>query len=385
MTDGHPDHGGAEDRRPKVTRPQLAVVSVLSVLALVAGVVIPANLVNLSLSAEDTGEVIMPPGMIMANDTPGGAMKEMGAVDPREIGYRASARDRGDQPLEPRLDEGVKVFDLDVSVIEWRILDDQPMAAYAFNRQVPGPRISVRQGDRVRLNVTNNLHEPTTVHWHGFILPNEMDGPAEITQEPIQPGDSYAYEFTVEQQGTYFYHSHAEPDRQQALGMYGAFTVEPADPAVDTSYDYDHDVVVMLQEWLEREGLTYPAMLMEGALPNFFTINGKSYPETETLRMRVGEKARVRFIGSNNNFIHPMHIHGGPFTVVQIDGNIVPEAARQELDTVNVGPGQRYDVIWEARRPGKWLLHCHIPHHTTNDNIEVEGGGGLTMVIDVAA
>ena len=141
----------------------------------------------------------------------------------------------------------------------------------------------------------------------------------------------------------------------------------------------------MPQEWLEREGFTYPAMLMEGAMPNFFTINGKAYPDTETLHMRVGERVRVRFIGSNNNFIHPMHIHGGPFTVVQIDGNIVPEAARQDLDTVNIGPGQRYDVIWEARRPGRWLLHCHIPHHTTNDNIEIDGAGGLTMILDVAA
>ena len=386
MSDTHEQHAQHDGDNPRstVTRPQLAVVSLLSVLALVVGVVIPANLVNLSLSAEDTGEPIMPPGMIMANDTPGAAMQEMGAVDPDDISYEAPTDARGDQLIEPTMDGDTKVFDLEVSVIEWRILADQPMAAYAFNRQVPGPRISARQGDHVRLNVTNNLPEPTTVHWHGFILPNEMDGPAEITQDPIQPGDTYVYEFTVEQQGTYFYHSHAEPDRQQALGMYGAFIVEPADPAIDAGYDYEHNIVVMLQEWLEREGYTYPAMLMEGGLPNFFTINGKSYPDTETVHMRVGERVRVRFIGSNNNFIHPMHIHGGPFTVVQIDGNIVPEAARQDLDTVNVGPGQRYDVIWEARRPGQWLLHCHIPHHTTNDNIEVEGGGGLTMIIDVS-
>lgn len=382
MKDAHAHHGG-HDMSPRATRPQLAVVSLLSVLALAAGVVVPANLVNLSLSAEDTGESVMPPGMVMTNDSPGDAMKHMGAVDPGTISFRAAADARGDRPLAPRLDGTTKVFDLDVSVIEWRILAGEPVAAYAFNRQVPGPRIAVRQGDRVRLNITNNLPEPTSVHWHGFMLPNEMDGAADVTQDPIAPGETFAYEFTVEQAGTYFYHSHAQPDRQQALGMYGAFVVEPADPKVDAAYDYDHDVVVMLQEWLEREGLTYPAMTMEGALPNFFTINGKAYPETETIRMRVGERLRVRFIGSNNNFVHPMHIHGGPFTVVEIDGNPVPAAARQDLDTVNVGPGQRYDVIWEARRPGKWLLHCHIPHHTTNDNVEVEGGGGLTSIIDV--
>jgi manganese oxidase len=378
-SDGQSDrHSGST-----VTRPQLAVVALLSVLVLAAGVVIPANLVNLSLSAEDTGEVIMPPGMVMANDTPGDAMKEMGAVDPGDISWRAPAEAQGMQPLEPRMDGDVKVFDLDASVIEWRILDDQPMAAYAFNRQVPGPLIEVRQGDRVRIEVTNHLPETTTVHWHGLILPNEMDGPAEVTQEPIQPGDSYTYEFTVTQQGTYFYHSHDNPDRQQALGLYGALVVEPADPATDAAYDYDHDVVVLLQEWLEREGYTYPAMLMEGALPNFFTINGKSYPDTQTLHMRVGERARIRFVGSANNFIHPMHIHGGPFTIVQTDGNPVPPAAQLQKDTVNVGPGERYDVIWEAQEPGQWLLHCHIAHHTTNDNVEEQGGGGLTMIIDV--
>jgi manganese oxidase len=98
--------------------------------------------------------------------------------------------------------------------------------------------------------------------------------------------------------------------------------------------------------------------------------------------MRVGEKVRVRFIGSHNKFVHPMHIHGGPFRIVETDGEPVAESAQIE-DTVNVGPGERYDVICEARRPGRWLLHCHIPHHTTNDNVEEEGGGGLTAIIDV--
>jgi FtsP/CotA-like multicopper oxidase with cupredoxin domain len=210
-----------------------------------------------------------------------------------------------------------------------------------------------------------------------------MDGPADVTQKPIEPGETFTYEFTAEQQGTYFYHSHKEPDRQQALGMYGALIVDPKDPSIDESYDYDHEYTIQLQEWLKKEGYTYPAMLMEGAMPNFFTINGKSYPETETIDMKVGERVRLRFVGSNNNFVHPMHVHGGPFEVVQTDGNPVSEAAQIEKDTINVAPGERYDVIWEAREPGKWLVHCHIPHHTTNDNVEQEGGGGLTMVINV--
>jgi FtsP/CotA-like multicopper oxidase with cupredoxin domain len=99
--------------------------------------------------------------------------------------------------------------------------------------------------------------------------------------------------------------------------------------------------------------------------------------------MKVGQTIKLRFIGTNNNFTHPMHVHGGPFQVVAVDGNLLAESARYLADTVNVGPGQRYDVIWTARRPGKWLVHCHIPHHTTNNNIEVQGAGGLTMVIEV--
>lgn len=97
----------------------------------------------------------------------------------------------------------------------------------------------------------------------------------------------------------------------------------------------------------------------------------------------VGETIKLRFTGTNDNFIHPMHVHGGPFTVVARDGYALAEAARFEADTVNVGPGQRYDVIRKARRLGKWMVHCHIAHHTTNNNVEHKGGGGLTMILDV--
>jgi manganese oxidase len=377
-------HAGAHhEMKPAVTRPQLAVVGLLTVLALVASVVIPAMFVNLTYSAEEVGGAVMPPGMVMSRDTPAAAMREMAAIDPGEVSYEAPAGARGDQTLEPKIENGVKVFDLGVSVVEWNILPDQSVEAYVFNRQVPGPRIRVTEGDRVRINVTNDLPEATSVHWHGMILPNAMDGAADVTQKPIEPGESFAYEFTAGQAGTYFYHSHKEPDRQQGLGMYGALIVDPKDPARDAAYDYDREMVVQLQEWLERDGYTYPAMTMEGALPNYFTINGKSYPETETINVEVGERLRIRFIGSNNNFVHPMHVHGGPFEIVETDGNVVPEEARLLKDTVNVGPGERYDVIWQARKPGKWLLHCHIPHHTTNDNTEQEGGGGLMAVINV--
>ncbi|TGP21807.1 MULTISPECIES: DUF4396 domain-containing protein [unclassified Mesorhizobium] len=373
--------GAGHHMRSDATTPQIAALGMASLVALAIGMIAPANWLNLTLSARDVGGVIMPQGMIMDRDTPADAMRDMAAADPRLVTASYDLAAKGDQELPFRMENGVKVFELRPSVVRWQILPDVAVDTYAYNGQIPGPRIHIRQGDRVRIDVTNGLPEETTVHWHGLILPNQMDGPAEITQAPIEPGRTYSYEFTVTQHGTYFYHPHAKPDRTQALGLYGALIVDPANPADEVAAD--HDYVIELQEWLVREGLTYPSMPMDGGMPNFFTINGKAYPSTDTIRMKVGETLKVRFIGTNNGFIHPMHIHGGPFEVVARDGETVPASARFLADTVNVGPGQRYDVVWKAQRPGKWLIHCHIPHHTTNNNVEEKGGGGLMVVIDV--
>ncbi|HEY3043654.1 MAG TPA: DUF4396 domain-containing protein, partial [Vicinamibacterales bacterium] len=371
----------AHEMQADVTRPQLITIALFTFLMLAAGMTLPAAFVNLRLSAHDVRGAIMPPGMIMTQETPAAAMLDMAAVDPRDVSatYRLDAR--GAQPLAPRLENGVKVFDLETSVIRWQILPTVFVTAYAFNGQVPGPTLRFRQGDRVRINVTNRLPETTTVHWHGLILPNVMDGPANITQAPIQNGQVYRYEFTAMQSGSFLYHSHDHVDRQQALGLYGALLIDPAAPADEIAAD--HEYTIQLQEWLIREGLTYPAMPMDGGQPNYFTINGRAFPSTDTIKMKVGETLKVRFIGSNNGFIHPMHIHGGPFVVVARDGETLAPAARFQADTINVGPGQRYDVIWTALKPGKWMIHCHIGHHTTNNNTEQDGGGGLMMHIEV--
>lgn len=421
------------DMKPKATRPQLLAVTLLTLLVLAGGVLIASLYGDFTMSARNSQQgsmpgmnmgnesapgmnmgnesmpgmnmggtkaptplsslpsapmssvsqmngLVMPPGMIMTSDMSIEQMKDMAAVDLTKIAYTAPAEAQGDQILKPKIENGVKVFNLDVSLIKWNILPDVQVAGYAFNRQIPGPRIQITEGDRLRIVVKNDLPEPTTVHWHGLILPNNMDGPADVTQKPIEPGASYTYEFTAQQRGTYFYHSHKDVDRQQTLGMYGALIIDPKNKTNTPAYN--KDVIIQLQEWTFKEGYTFPAMPMEGLLPNFFTINGKAYPATETINVKVGEKIRFRFIGSNNAFIHPMHIHGGPFKIIETDGNPVPATAQIEKDTVNVGPGERYDVIWTARGKGKWLLHCHIPHHTTNDNVEVKGAGGLTMIIN---
>ncbi|PYR41517.1 MAG: copper oxidase, partial [Acidobacteria bacterium] len=317
-TRGSQPLSGHHDMESDATSAQRTALAGVSLLMLVAGMVAPANWVNLRLSAHDVGGAIMPPGMIMDRNTPAAAMIDMAAVDPRDIAATYGIDVRGDRELAPHLESGVKVFDLETGVVRWSILPGVTVDGYAFNGQIPGPRIRFRQGDRVRINVTNHLPETTTVHWHGLILPNIMDGPAHITQEPIDKGSAYRYEFTAAQSGTYLYHSHDHVDRQQALGLYGALIIDPAE--ADPSLEADHEYIVLLQEWLLRERLTYPAMPMDGGQPNYFTINGRAYPATDTIKMRVRETLKVRFVGSNNGFIHPMHIHGGPFDVVAVDG-----------------------------------------------------------------
>lgn len=291
------------------TVPQQAAMAGTTFVMLMIGMVMPGFYVNLWLSTKQVGDVIMPKGMIMDFNTPAESMREMAAILPRRVSFVASPDARGDQLLDPRIENGVKVFDLEASVIRWHILPNKTVEAYAYNRQVPGPRIRVTQGDRVRINLKNNLPESTTVHWHGLILPNEMDGPAKITQAPVSPGGTYTYEFEVGQAGTYFYHTHDHADRQQALGLYGALIIDSKDAKDRIPADLEY--TVQLQEWLKREWLTYPAMIMEGGLPNFFTINGKAYPATDVVKMRVGQTIKLRFIGTHNNFSHPMHVHGG--------------------------------------------------------------------------
>lgn len=293
-----------------------------------------------------------------------------------QTGVPMAKESRGNQELSYTMDNGVKVFHLTAEPVRWKILKDTIVTAWTYNGMVPGPLIYVTEGDRVRIIVKNTLPEPTTIHWHGIQVPNNMDGIPDMTQKPIQPGESFTYEFVAKPSGTYWYHSHFDSDKQISVGLSGAFIINPPG---GLSSKPDIDKVLMLNEWRIIDGQTYAAMPATGMDGNFFTINGKSYPDTETINAKVGQKIRLRFIGSGQ-MIHPMHLHGFPFKIVATDGNDVPENAQWTKDVVSVAPGERYDVEFTPDRPGKWMLHCHIPHHTTNDHHEP---GGLMMIINV--
>lgn len=361
--------------RPRAT--SLLVATIVGVTLLLIGIALGGRL------AQDGARGVPGPQsdgaaahLHAANDRPNDHMR------PVDLAGRPAAPvfARGNQELVSHEVDGVREFRLTASIVRWSILPTVPVGAYAFNEMVPGPLIRVRPGERIRVIVTNALPEPTAVHWHGLQIPNDQDGAAWVTQPPIQPGETYTYEWTVpDTPGTYWYHSHYEPDRQQSLGLYGALLIE--DP---TETRPDLDATLILGEWTVTATGNVPSMPMAGMEPNYFTINGKAWPETEALQVKVGQRVRLRFVNAGQ-FVHPMHLHGQPFTIVATDGNPVPTTARWVKDTVLVGPGERYDVEFIARAPGDWLVHCHIAHHTMNDGVEIAGGGGLMLVIRVSA
>lgn len=282
----------------------------------------------------------------------------------------------GGQPLTYREENGVKVFEITAKAVLWPILDETTVTAYTYNGTVPGPMIRVSEGDQVRVIVKNELPVATTIHWHGVEVPNAMDGVPGVTQDPIQPGETFTYEFTAKPAGTFMYHSHFEGDVQVGAGLYAPFIIAPKEPESNPPVV---DKVLMISEVRIKDGQTYAAMPVSGMEPNYFTINGKSFPATESVTVRKGDLVRLRLIGIGQ-FIHPIHLHGMAFKIVATDGHPVPEAAQLTKDTISVAPGERYDIEFVAIETGQWMLHCHILHHTTNDNVEP---GGLMLMIDV--
>lgn len=321
-------------------------------------------------------------GMMETTSTPPPGGMNMGhnmnPIDPSGA-VIAPSDAKGGTPLDSANVNGVREFKLTVQKTIWHLLPGKDVVAYTYNGVVPGPEIRVTEGEKIRILVTNHLSEPTSIHWHGLHLPNDQDGSADVTQPAIKPGETYTYEWTVPNTpGTYFYHSHANADTQQALGLYAPLIVVPKNPAEK----YDVEYTVMPGEWTVKDGQTYPAMDMEGRLPNYFTLNGHSFPATDVVTVKQGQRILLRVIGSGQ-FVHPLHLHGFSFKVVATDGNPVPTAAQLTKDTILVGPGERYDLEFTANTTGKWLFHCHILHHTTNDGQETNGGGGMVMVFNV--
>ena len=248
---------------------------------------------------------------------------------------------KGNLPLEPETVNGVKVFHLSVDEVEWEVEPGKKVAARGYNKMVPGPILRATEGEAVRVIVTNNLKESTTVHWHGLYIPHNMDGVPYINQEPIKTGETFTYEFTLRNSGTHMYHSHTNSMDQVNRGLLGAFIVDPKDPSSYPQYDVE-----------------YVMVLNDLALG--FTINGKSFPATDAVYAKRGQRVLIRYL-NEGVMNHPMHLHGMPMSVFAKDG--WPINPPQMCDTLDVAPGNRYDALVEATEPGVWAFHCHILSH----------------------
>lgn len=366
----------------------LLLVIGLALAAFTVGTLVVRNSATVPTSPDPTMDPDMP-GMDMGSavqatpvpantEMPGMSMGGMEGPVP-SAGVPVATEKQGGQPLAYILDGNVKVFELTARPVRWPILNGVMVTAWTYNGTVPGPMIRVTEGDQVRVVVRNELPDATSIHWHGLPVPNNMDGVPPFTQAAIEPGATFTYEFTAAPAGTYMYHSHVETDRQIPIGLYAPFIVDPKEPeAVRPAVDE----TLMLGEWtVGSDGETYPTMPMAGAEPNYFTINGKAFPETQSITVKVGDVIRLRLAGIGQ-FTHPMHLHGASFKIVATDGNPVPKAAQLTKDTIAVNPGERYDIEFTFDKPGTWVLHCHVLHHVTNDNVEP---GGLIYVINVEA
>ena len=245
-------------------------------------------------------------------------------------------------PLTPKLDGGVKVFDLTIDEFEQHIDEVlPPITALGYNAQWPGPTIRVTEGDKLRVNFTNNLHETTGVHFHGVEFEDFFqDGVPFVTQRPIVPGETYTYEFTATNVGSLMYHSHHNATDQVGRGLLGAFIVEPKADPIKADREYI---------WISNDSL------------GGFTINGHGFPAVVPVVAALGETVRIRFM-NEGVMMHPWHLHGMPMRVVARDGWPL-EGASFTCDTLGVNPGERYDVLVTAKTAGVWAFHCHILPH----------------------
>lgn len=278
-----------------------------------------------------------------------------------------------------------KEFNLIASPSNQEIAPGKTLPVWTFNNSVPGPQIRVKQGDTIKVNLKNQLPEPVTIHWHGVPVPNAMDGIPGVTQNAVQPGQSFTYEFKADVPGTYWYHSHQDSVNQLDRGLYGAFIVEPKEGT-----DVDRDYTLVLDEWMssgEISGMNMSSGNMsemdhskmnmgnenkastktenssmnmghDMSMYDLYTINGKSGSLVDQLPVKEGDKVRIRLINAGY-LSHQIHLHGHEFKVMATDGQPINNPGILKDNVVSIAPGERYDIEFVASNPGQWLIEDH--------------------------
>ena len=317
------------------------------------------------VKAEGLVAASSPPSLVAGNDQRSVSLDliDSGTLSPGQPGreYTPVITPNG-VALPWRIIDGVKVFHLVAAPIQHEFAAGLTAECWGYNGRTSGPTIEAVEGDRVRIYVTNRLPASTTVHWHGIIAPNGMDGIPGLTQPPIAPGQTFKYEFTLRQHGTFMYHPHLDEMTQQAMGLMGMFIVHPRRCEGRIA---DRDFVLMTSEWRINAGTSRPDP-NEMVEFNMFTFNSKAFPATEPLVVKQGDLVRIRFGNLSATDHHPIHIHGHAWRLVATDGGPIPEAGQWPETTILVPVGATRTMEFIADNPGDWAMHCHMTHHVMN-------------------
>lgn len=281
---------------------------------------------------------------------------------------------RGAGHAAARAQGELREFTLVAEPVKWEIQPGLVVDGWGYNGQIPGPTLRVTEGDLVRIHLINHLPAPTTIHWHGIDVPLAMDGVPGLSQEQVEPDESFVYEFVATNPGTRWYHTHVDSNLQTQLGLFGAFIIDPRVPAPVT---YDRDFTYILSE--KALDVTPQVALGEADIRHrdagngrggafqfdLFLMNGKAGAAVEPLSIAAGERIRIRLINAGS-LVHAIHLHGHSFKIIATDGNPVPPAAQLLKDTVLIGPSERYDLEVDGTNAGIWLFHCHMNNHMEN-------------------
>jgi FtsP/CotA-like multicopper oxidase with cupredoxin domain len=301
-----------------------------------------AGLAGLGLAACNT-TTPAPTAMPMPMPTEGDTAADMDAMHKEGVDKFLANVGKDDafwgKPMEPKMEGDTKVFEITCTDGLWFTTPDNSVEAMMYNGQIPGPQIRVTEGDKCKIIVKNEMVQSTAVHFHGVRVPNKVDGVPYVTEEPVKTGETRVYEFVTRNSGSHMYHSHHNAAEQVTKGLMGAFIIEPK----EEKYPVDADYTMVLND--AGIGLT---------------INGKGFPYTQPVVAKLGQKIRMRYM-NEGLLIHPMHLHGIPQLVVAKDGYNLPQPYL--VDTLNIAPGERWDVVIDCDDPGVWAFHCHILTH----------------------
>ena len=247
---------------------------------------------------------------------------------------------------------------------------------WAFNGQVPGPLIRAKEGDRLKVTVINNSTLAHTVHWHGTYQTNswKMDGVPGVTQQAIEPGESFVYDFIVDRPGSLWYHCHVNvPEHVGLRGMWGPMIIDPKEPT-DIEKEVTKEAIMMFSGWNSEVAMQYGKGGHPQEISDYFSINGKSFPTTQPLRVKKGDVLKIRLYAASSEVAY--HLHGHDVLVTHKDG--LPLDSPYWADVVHVPMGGRVDIIVRMDNPGIWINHDHIEHHTSNAG--KMPGGAVTII-----